>query len=634
MDINNQSCDVPNLSATLLPIPPAATQSLPLLPASLISTPALIPLRSTPIFHPNALMPLQNPVFLHHLASSGMLVPPALNLGLVPPTAASTGLPFLVQPLPPSGGLGNFEGVDSLLRAAESSGLLPAETEIKEVNLPATQRQEPLDSWMHGPKKSVELAQRANSRKMDETEQDETSEDASDDISIPPLSGANFASISPSHDEIARFDSPNSLQASATGYTTRSKSKQLSRQERSQLANPGHNFEQPNQLDSSMDVETLLLPLPVEDTTWDSIDLSSVSLSVPKLYPTHMPDSRSLFINSLAFVDTKAPLFEKMDSPSVWSVSATAPLLLDYVRLSLVPKHVPNPIFLLGQSSAPETFGKPPRTSSSNSTTSSSVPTKSRKKRTKGESPFDELGPEALRSERAGFGLTAPLLAPVPKRPKSREKISVDFGENHMEGVIEEEDVPEESAAKVPVPQSAKRRISKIDETVEIKRDPSGNVIMPLAFGAIVVLSLGQVVTEGEKFHSRRYIFPLGYISKRTYYSLKNPASRCWYIQEVLSSTSEPKEPLFRLTCEDDPEHPIQSSTPSGVWSEVLERIKPQREAIVGRPLHSTISGPEQFGFSHPIIHQLIEDLPSALKCVNYDLNLFSSPMIGERERK
>lgn len=184
-------------------------------------------------------------------------------------------------------------------------------------------------------------------------------------------------------------------------------------------------------------------------------------------------------------------------------------------------------------------------------------------------------------------------------------------------------------------PTAMKRRMSKGDESVEVKRSADGKVEMPLHFVSITVTSLGEIVHTGEKFHSRRYIFPLGYTSKRSYYSLKDPTKRCEYTQEVIMNPKQPNEPLFRLTCEDDPLNPILSSTPSGVWSEVLERIKPQREAIVGRTLHSTISGPEQFGFSHPIIHALIEELPNSDKCANYDSNAFFIPDArGKRKSK
>jgi len=134
-----------------------------------------------------------------------------------------------------------------------------------------------------------------------------------------------------------------------------------------------------------------------------------------------------------------------------------------------------------------------------------------------------------------------------------------------------------------------KRRVVTDDE---IKRDEQGKPILPLTFGGITLINLGEIVWDKDKFHSKRYIFPVGYCSKRSYFSLKDPSTRCMYIQEILENTNPTQnsknshaetEPLFRLTCEDLPDEPIEGPTPSGVWAEVLERVRPVREEITGK---------------------------------------------------
>lgn len=70
----------------------------------------------------------------------------------------------------------------------------------------------------------------------------------------------------------------------------------------------------------------------------------------------------------------------------------------------------------------------------------------------------------------------------------------------------------------------------------EIKRDDQGRPILPLTFGGIILESLGEIVWDKDKFHSKRYIFPVGYTSKRSYFSLKDPSTRCWYKQEILEN--------------------------------------------------------------------------------------------------
>lgn len=72
----------------------------------------------------------------------------------------------------------------------------------------------------------------------------------------------------------------------------------------------------------------------------------------------------------------------------------------------------------------------------------------------------------------------------------------------------------------------------------EIKRDDQGRPILPLTFGGILLENLGEIIWDKDKFHSKRYIFPVGYCSKRSYFSLKDPSTRCWYKQEILENTN------------------------------------------------------------------------------------------------
>ena len=616
MDPNKQLNNLPNFGVPIMPIPTTAAQSLPLLPTTLLGTPTLGTLSGTSLYSSPALITLQDTVMLNHIVPNGIFGPASLTLGLSHPALASVGLPLLVPPLLAQPNHMFFGGVDSLLRAAESSGSVPEEDHSS--NFASGGRQERVASLKTLPTET-ELIRRNNFRSMDDMDGDETSEEASDDGSVPSLPYAASAPNSSSENEIDLEDVPIATEMATRGYATRSRSKVLTGGRSSSLPGKYRAADSRPQSVSDFDIDAKSTPTPLDGdskTVWDQLDIPLPSISAPRLFPAHSFDSRSMFMNSLAFVDNKAPIFEKLDSPSIWSTPATAaaPLHAEYLRSRLLPNHVPHPIFL-SHSIAPVSEAGTSRSAKGTASVaaSASTSTRGRKKRVRSESPFDECG----------------VVDPSAKRLKSR-----DLRDNAMEAILEgggggggdDDGIEDSSANKLAAAPSAKRRISKIDETVEIKRDESGSVIMPLVFGAIIVVSLGRVVPHGDKFHSRRYIFPLGYTSKRTYYSLKTPSSRCWYVQEVLSSTTEPKEPIFRLTCEDDPEYPIQSNTPSGVWSEVLERIKPQREAIVGRALHSTISGPEQFGFSHPIIHQLIEELPDALQCANYDPNLFFQP--------
>lgn len=229
-----------------------------------------------------------------------------------------------------------------------------------------------------------------------------------------------------------------------------------------------------------------------------------------------------------------------------------------------------------------------------------------------------------------------------PKRHISRRIINEKDNEIDVEQEKDDPDFSDETEQKIP------KRAPSFRGPVTITRNEDGEVKFPLDLGSLVIIQLGTVVWDKECFHSKRYIFPLGFTSKRLYYSLADPSKRCWYTQEILlaeNNNDDVKnqnvnidenidEPLFRLTCEDLPNEPLDGQTPSGVWAEVLERIRPYRESVLKRKLFSTISGPEQYGLSHKIVHHLIESLPNASLCQYYDPKVFDAPPSSEPKKR
>jgi len=133
--------------------------------------------------------------------------------------------------------------------------------------------------------------------------------------------------------------------------------------------------------------------------------------------------------------------------------------------------------------------------------------------------------------------------------------------------------------------------------------------------GALTIFSLGTVITDKKKFHHKRYIWPVGFKSSRSYASLKDFNQRCDYINEIVDGGSEPK---FIVTCKDDPDNPIISATASGAWTEIVKRINDQKREMTGKRMFTTVSGPEMFGYAHPSIAKLIQDLPGAELCDKY----------------
>jgi hypothetical protein len=443
-----------------------------------------------------------------------------------------------------------------------------------------------------------------------------------------PEEGSEDASISASKDETNSSEAELSdthaedVSSATRGYGTRSKSRKAKaagnepvRSRRSVSVTAAA---------SATDYEKTMkmklrprLASTTNDVNWENLELALPSIPVPVTSGLSLPTPKSFHASSLYVVDNKAPVMALIDSPALWRASA-APLHNEYLQTVLLPafntKHDPKST-MPTPSRSPSRAGAQSSSAADSSATSTTTnaAAKPRKKRAREAEGIDDSNTDLRIADPA-------LDPPVSKRSKSREKS--DNAAIDTDGIDEEA----EEGAKLGV---GKRR--RKPDAGDIKRDSDGKPTMPLKFGSLEVMSLGKVMVGNDRFWSRRYIFPVGYVSRRPYYSVKFPDTKCYYVQELLASETEPISPVFKLTCEDEPDRPIYGSSASSVWATLLDRIRPQREQIMGRPLNSSISGPEQYGFSHPSIHSLIEALPGASNCLGHDpMSLYEKKTLKE----
>lgn len=115
---------------------------------------------------------------------------------------------------------------------------------------------------------------------------------------------------------------------------------------------------------------------------------------------------------------------------------------------------------------------------------------------------------------------------------------------------------------------------------------------------AIGVLSFGTV-TSREKYFTPTLLFPVGYRSRRSYWSIYRlewkrvegvrRSERLEYVSEIVDGGEA--GPLFRVYPECDPSDVMESASSSGAWRQVLQRVKELREAH-GEPASGTaVSG-------------------------------------------
>jgi len=157
-----------------------------------------------------------------------------------------------------------------------------------------------------------------------------------------------------------------------------------------------------------------------------------------------------------------------------------------------------------------------------------------------------------------------------------------------------------------------------------VPMDESGQPILPFPLSANVkLISLGKIVDPAKKplFHVKKYIYPAGFRTEKYFLSYKNPGTRCWYTNEIIEETEDPK-PIFKVTAADDPENPSSSRSATGAWSTILRRIK-ESKPVDKRRCSTSVSGPEYFSLANNTILKLIQDLPGAEKCTKYERKTF-----------
>lgn len=155
----------------------------------------------------------------------------------------------------------------------------------------------------------------------------------------------------------------------------------------------------------------------------------------------------------------------------------------------------------------------------------------------------------------------------------------------------------------------------------ELARDKeAGLPKMPLNLGDLTVESLGTIFPY-TPYITEKHIYPIGFKSVRYFSSMTNPELRVKYTCQIVDGGDKPQ---FVITAEDEPNNSISSYSPSAAWRTVLKKVynKSGEEA----KKNTSVSGALRFGLAHPLVSQLIRELPNADKCKDYTGEYSSSP--------
>jgi len=164
----------------------------------------------------------------------------------------------------------------------------------------------------------------------------------------------------------------------------------------------------------------------------------------------------------------------------------------------------------------------------------------------------------------------------------------------------------------------------------DLSRDKAGFPKMPLNLGDLTVESLGTILPY-TPYVTEKHIWPIGFKSYRYFSSMVNPEVRVKYVCQIIDGGDKPQ---FVVTAEDEMNDPITSYSPSGAWKTILKRVYKTGEEA---KKNISASGALRFGLAHPMVAQLIRELPNADKCKDYvgdySSSPSSSPTFGRKRR-
>ncbi|OON13486.1 SET domain protein [Opisthorchis viverrini] len=151
--------------------------------------------------------------------------------------------------------------------------------------------------------------------------------------------------------------------------------------------------------------------------------------------------------------------------------------------------------------------------------------------------------------------------------------------------------------------------------------------------GSVCLHNVGQLLPhqiESGYFHTRRYIYPVGFHTVRIYWSMRKPHRRARYVCEIDEADGRPS---FRITALDDglEDVTVVSDSCTGAWQVILSRIEGlRRENNMVQLFPKHIKGEDLYGLSEPHIVRAVESLPGMDGLRDYVFNFGRMELIAE----
>jgi hypothetical protein len=141
----------------------------------------------------------------------------------------------------------------------------------------------------------------------------------------------------------------------------------------------------------------------------------------------------------------------------------------------------------------------------------------------------------------------------------------------------------------------------------------------------LVVESWGEAI-DNANFFSDRYVFPLGYRSRRLFADLKSncEGEKAWYVSEI---QMKEERPYYVVTHSQDPTIRYESFSSSACWQGVQDDLKRQslmrQQNSLANFGKTSASGPDKFGLYYKEVHEVLEQWRTLL---GYQKALLKAP--------
>ena len=144
------------------------------------------------------------------------------------------------------------------------------------------------------------------------------------------------------------------------------------------------------------------------------------------------------------------------------------------------------------------------------------------------------------------------------------------------------------------------------------------SITLPIYLSQTTTLyNLGSIICTSDLFHTERYLFPSNYTITRVWKSVKHKGKDCVWTCKIVPN-DDLSAPMFTVFEKD--EGYFKGNTPSAPWRMIIQEIS-KRYPDTFQNL--SVSGVEMFELSNKYVIGLLEQLPNAEKCANYQMKTY-----------